>query len=206
MYARSTTIHAQPSAIDAGVAHIRDEVMPQLQALEGFVGMSLLTDRASGRCIATTAYESEEAMRALAEQVRPIRERAIETFGGAATVDEWDIAVLHRDHQTPEGACARVVWGHVDPAHADAAIEYFKSNVMPDSEAIEGFCSMSLLVDRATGRGVSCTTYDSREAMERGRGDAQSLKEMRMKGSGASELDECEFEVAFAHLRVPELV
>lgn len=206
MYARSTTIHAQPSAIDAGVAHLRDEVMPQLQGLEGFVGMSLLTDRASGRCIATTAWESQEAMNALAEQVRPIRERAIEMFGGAATVDEWEIAVMHRDHQMPEGACARVIWGHVDPANADAAIEYFRSTVMPDSEAIEGFCSMSLLVDRATGRGVSCTTYDSREAMERGRGDAQSLKEARMKESGASELDECEFDVAFAHLRVPELV
>ena len=89
---------------------------------------------------------------------------------------------------------------------ADAAIEYFKSTILPDSEAFEGFCSMSLLVDRATGRGVSCTTFDSREAMERSRGDAESLKETRMKEAGATELDECEFEVAFAHLRVPELV
>lgn len=206
MYARSTTIHAQPSAIDAGVAHVRDEVMPQLQGLDGFIGMSLLTDRQSGRCIATTAWESEEAMNALAERVRPIREQAVAMFGGAATVDEWDIAVLHRDHQMPEGACARVTWGHAEPAHADAAIEYFKSTILPDSEAFEGFCSMSLLVDRATGRGVSCTTFDSREAMERSRGDAESLKETRMKEAGATELDECEFEVAFAHLRVPELV
>ena len=168
--------------------------------------MSLLTDRASGRCIATTAWESEEAMRANAETVRPLREQAITMFDGAATVDEWDIAVLHRAHQIPEGACARVTWGHADPAHADVAIDYFKSTILPDTEAMEGFCSMSLLVDRATGRGVSCTTFDSREAMERGRGDAQTLKETRMKEAGASELDECEFDVAFAHLRVPELV
>jgi hypothetical protein len=62
------------------------------------------------------------------------------------------------------------------------------------------------MVDRATGRGASCTTFDSREAMDRSRGEAQALKESRMKEAGASELDECEFEVAFAHLRVPELV
>ncbi|MUL76609.1 hypothetical protein [Mycolicibacterium sp. CBMA 226] len=206
MYARSTTIHAQSSAIDAGVAHLRDEVLPQLQGLEGFVGMSLLTDRASGRCIATTAWESEEAMNALAERVRPIREQAIKMFDAAATVDEWEIAALHRDHQVPEGACARVTWGHADPANADAAIDYFKSTILPDSQSMEGFCSMSLLVDRATGRGVSCTTFDSRDAMERSRGDAQALKETRMKEARASELDEGEFEVAFAHLRVPELV
>ena len=30
MYARSTTIQAQPSSIDAGIAHVRDAVMPAL--------------------------------------------------------------------------------------------------------------------------------------------------------------------------------
>jgi len=180
--------------------------MPKLQELDGFVGMSLLTDRQSGRCIAVTAWQSEEEMNAVAEQVRPIREQAIEMFGGAATVDEWDIAVLHRARQIPEGACARVTWGHVDPAHADAAIDHFKMNIVPDSEALEGFCSTSLLVDRNTGRGVGCTTFDSREAMERNRDGARTMKQMRMKEAGADELDEAEFDVAFAHLRVPELV
>ncbi|BCI79619.1 hypothetical protein ACJH6J_22900 [Mycobacterium sp. SMC-18] len=207
MYARSTTINAQPSAIDSGVAHLRDEVMPQLQGLDGFVGMSLLTDRESGRCIVVTAWESQDAMNAVAEQVRPIREKATQMFsGGAPTVDEWDIAILHRARQMPEGACARVTWGHVDPAHADAAIEHFKMNIVPDSEALEGFCSTSLLVNRNTGRGVACTTFDSREAMERNRDGARTMKQMRMKETGAAELDEAEFDVAFAHLRVPELV
>jgi hypothetical protein len=32
MYARSMTIQAQPSSIDAGVAHMRDSVMPALQS------------------------------------------------------------------------------------------------------------------------------------------------------------------------------
>ena len=207
MYARSTTINAHPSAIDSGVAHLRDEVMPQLQGLDGFVGMSLLTDRESGRCIVVTAWESQDAMNAVAEQVRPIREKATQMFsGGAPTVDEWDIAILHRARQMPEGACARVTWGHVDPAHADAAIEHFKMNIVPDSEALEGFCSTSLLVNRNTGRGVACTTFDSREAMERNRDGARTMKQMRMKETGAAELDEAEFDVAFAHLRVPELV
>ena len=83
MYARSTTIEAQPSSIDAGIARVRDEVMPALQAMDGCIGVSLLVDRESGRCIATSAWETEQAMRANAEKVRQVRDRAAETFAAA---------------------------------------------------------------------------------------------------------------------------
>ena len=69
MYARSTTIEAQPSSIDAGIAHVRDVVMPALEkSSNGRLGMSLLVDRGSGRCIATSSWETEQAMRAGAER------------------------------------------------------------------------------------------------------------------------------------------
>ncbi|MGE5696253.1 MAG: antibiotic biosynthesis monooxygenase, partial [Candidatus Sericytochromatia bacterium] len=60
MHARSTTIEARPEAIDGGIAHLRDEVMPALEAMDGCIGISLLVDRETGRCIATSAWESEE--------------------------------------------------------------------------------------------------------------------------------------------------
>ena len=110
MYARSTTIQAQPSSIDAGIAHVRDEVMPALQGMPGCIGVSLLVDRNSGRCIATSAWESDEAMRASDETVTPIRDRAAERFGGTANVEQWEIAVLHRDHRAPDAAGVRVTW------------------------------------------------------------------------------------------------
>jgi quinol monooxygenase YgiN len=209
VYARSTTIQAQPSSIDAGIAHMRDEVMPALQAMEGCVGLSLLVDRQSGRCIATTAWETEEAMRASAEQVRPIRDRAAEMLGGSANVEEWEIGVLHRDHRSGDGACVRAVWVKGDPAQADRNIEYYKTSILPDLENLEGFCSASLMLDRASGRFVSCATYDSLGAMERNREQATALRKARIQEAGVEELGEldvCEFELALAHLRVPELV
>jgi hypothetical protein len=206
MWARSTSIQAQTSSIDDGIAHVRDTVMPALEGLDGFIGMSLLVDRPSGRCIATSAWETEEAMRASAESIRPVRDRAVEMFGGTAEVDEWDIAVLHRDHRSGEGACVRATWVKVDPDQMDRGIDFYKTTILPALEGLEGFCSASLMVDRASGRGVACATFDSFDALQR---DTEQLDQLRNTGSqeaAAEILDQCDFELALAHLRVPELV
>ena len=49
----------------------REEVLPTLEGTAGCIGLSMLTDRESGRCIASTSWETEEAMRATAEATRP---------------------------------------------------------------------------------------------------------------------------------------
>ncbi|HEY0616518.1 MAG TPA: antibiotic biosynthesis monooxygenase [Kribbella sp.] len=205
MYARSTTIMARPESIDAGIAEVRDNVMPQIQEMEGCVGLSMLVDRGSGRCITTSAWQSEDAMRAADEALRPVRERVGEILGGSPQVEEWEIAVLHRDHRSGEGACVRATWVRVDPADMDRAIDVYKLASLPRAEELAGFCSASLLVDRSSGRAVSSVTYDSFEAMERSRDAAAAMRSAASKDAGAEVLDTGEFELAVAHLRVPEL-
>jgi quinol monooxygenase YgiN len=208
VYARSTTIQAQPSSIDAGVAHLRDTVMPRLHDVEGCVGLSLLADPQTGRCILTTAWETAEAMRASAEQIRPIRDRAADEFGGIGDpmVEEWEIAALHRDHRSGEGACARATWVQLPADQLDQGIEFYKMSVLPELEALDGFCSASLLVNRGSGRSVSCASFDSIEAMQHSRDPGTALKNEKIREVGAQELDDCEFELRLAHLRAPELV
>lgn len=182
--------------------------MPALQEVDGYVGVSLLVDRQSGRCITTSAWENEEAMRASDERIRPIRDRAAEMFGGSGSpmVEEWELAVLHRDHRSGEGACARVTWVTSDPSQTDQNVEYYKTSVLPDLENLEGFCSASLMINRASGRAVSCASFDSREAMDRNREQSNALKNEKIQEAGVEEADEQEFELALAHLRAPELV
>jgi Antibiotic biosynthesis monooxygenase len=206
VYARSTTIMARPESVDAGIAQVRDEVMPTLLEMDGCIGLSMIADRSSGRCIATSAWQTEEAMRATNEELQPARERIAETMGGGSPqVEEWEIAVLHRDHQSREGACVRVTWTRSDPADLDRGIDTYKLAALPKTEELEGFCSASLLVNRSSGLACSSITYDSREAMERSRERAASLRESVTKDVGAEIVDVSEFELALAHLRVPEL-
>ena len=204
MYARSTTIQADVKSIDAGIAYVRDEVMPELLRIDGCVGLSLLVDRQSGRCIATSSWESAQAMRASAAQVQPIRDQAAQRFGGNAQVEEWEIAIMHRDHPSHDGACVRVTRIQIEPDQVDRSIEAYRL-ALPEWERFEGFCSTSFLVDRPSGVTVSSATYDSRDALERTRERADAVRSTFCDRTGARALDVSEFELAIAHLRVPEM-
>jgi heme-degrading monooxygenase HmoA len=205
VYARSTTVTANRESIDAGIAHIRDEVLPALQGMDGCIGLSMLVDRDTCRCIVTSSWESQDKMRATAEKVSPIRDRAVEILDGTAAVEEWEIMVMHRNHRSADGACARATWLRMDPTAVDRTVDVYKMASLPAMEELEGFCSASLLVDRASGRAVSTTTYDSREAMQRNRQRADVVRIAGSNETGAEVLEVCEFELALAHLRVPEM-
>ena len=207
MYARSTTIQAQPLSVDIGIAHVRDVVMPALQEMNGYVGLSLLVDRQSGRCIATTAWQTMDAMRGGAERVAPVRDRMALMFDGSAKVEEWDIALLHRDHHSADGACVRATWLKVVPDQLSGSLNFYRTSVLPELENLDGFCSASLMVDHpACRRAVACSTFDSMDAMARNRDRATELRSRRVRELGAEVVDVAEFELAIAHLRVPELV
>jgi hypothetical protein len=205
VYARSTTVLAHLKSIDAGVAHIRDEVMPTLLGMEGCIGLSMVVDRNTGRCIATSAWRTREAMLASERQLRPIRDHVAEILGNRPQVDEWEIAVLHRDHTSRSGACVRASWVRMAPAQADRVVDVYRMGLLPVMQDYDGFCSASLLVDRASGLAVSSVSYDSIESMQRSREKSDALREAGAREAGVEIVEVCEFELALAHLRVPEM-
>ena len=205
MYARSTTVLAHLKSIDAGVAHIRDEVMPTLLGMEGCIGLSMLVDRNTGRCIATSAWRTREAMLASERQLRPVRDHVAEILGNRPQVDEWEIAVLHRDHTSRSGACVRASWVRMAPAQADRVVDVYRMGLLPVMQDYDGFCSASLLVDRASGLAVSSVSYDSIESMQRSREKSDALREAGAREAGVEIVEVCEYELALAHLRVPEM-
>src|SRR5689334_17523366 len=83
MYARSSTIHAQPLSLDEGIMYVREQTMPALMQIPGCIGLSLLVDREFGHCIATSSWESEDAMRASADAADSLRTMATGRFAGS---------------------------------------------------------------------------------------------------------------------------
>ena len=204
MYARSTTIKGDPGSIDAGIAFIRDEVMPTITTMDGCLGMSLLVDREAARGIATTSWRDEESLRASRELLASYRERGGEIMGGSPEVDEWEVAVMHRDHNSHDGSCCRVTWGR--PTDIGGMADYFRQFVLPQVEAMDGFCSASLFLDRAGRRHCGTVTFDSRAALEASRDTAASMRQAATDLGRVRFYDVGEFDLEIAHLRLPELV
>ena len=205
MYARSSTFLAQPGSIDEGIAYVQDEVMPAAMAVDGCIGLSMICDRDSGCCIATSAWSTEEAMTSSDQMMQPMRDRGAEIFGAEPSIDRWEIAVVHRHAVSGEGACVRCAWLTMDADGLTDAIGTYRMAVLPALEEMEGFCSASLMVDRATGHAVSSVTFASRDDLVASRRAAEALRTRIADELGATVTDIREFELALAHLHVPEM-
>ena len=107
MHVRSTTVMGDPASIEDGVEFLRKKVMQTLQTTEGCLGLSMLADRENGRCIASTAWETAEAMKATEHQLQASRsaheagnqaaargaldafEQRVVTHAGSAIPNRW---------------------------------------------------------------------------------------------------------------------
>jgi quinol monooxygenase YgiN len=206
MYARSTTVHGNPQSVDDAIGYLRDEVMPAVRDVDGCIGLSMLCDRDSGRCIATTAWRDEEAMHNSEHEFYEMRRRFGEIAGGRPEVQEWEIAVLHRVHAAPEGACCRVIWGRGDPLEEERVRDAFRMTMVSRMEELPGFCSVSVLADRESGRSATAVVYENRAAMYGATEGARPMREEFSRQMGIDITEVAEFDVALAHLRAPETV
>jgi hypothetical protein len=204
VYARSTMAQVRLSSIDAAVARVRDEMMPAVLAADGSVGLSMLVNRRSGRCIVTSAWRTAEAATAV-ERMPPMIDN-VAAGAEMPEVEDWEIAVLHRDHTSGPGAWVRVTWVHVEPDQSDRLVDLYRMVLLPQIAEFAGFCSASLLLDRPSGHAVSSVTFDSEDAMHSTRMLAAGVREHGAGHVDGEVLEVDELQLVLAHLRVPESV
>lgn len=132
--------------------------------------------------------------------------RGVELAGDSgAEVGEWEVAVMHRNHGTHDGARTRVVWVRGDARHTDQAVEAFRTRILPKIEQLAGVSSVSMMVDRREGLTAVATTYDSRDALRRADEQARANREDFARATGGEVIDVGEFDLVLAHLGVPEM-
>ena len=139
----------------------------------------MLADRASGRCIATSSWESEDATaRAAPTACARCGMEPSELWAPApAPSTPWEVAVVHRDHAMPDGACARLTWMSGMGDEPTVPSDVFRMAVLPRVQELDGFCSASLLISRETGRAVGTVTFERREQLEASRDAAAGIRE-----------------------------
>ncbi|MGV0627380.1 hypothetical protein [Mycolicibacter minnesotensis] len=205
MFARATSLHSHPSFLDEGITHVRGVVMPTLADMTGCAGMSMLVDRDAGRCIVTSSWLNADTLRASEGGAQQMRDRAAEIFHATAEVTRWEIAAVRRDHRSRRHAGVRVTWLRTDAAGCEQMVDAYRLALMPALADLDGFCSTTLLVDRHSGRLVASVSFDDQAAMLGSRGAEQAIWAKAVNDADAEVLEVAEFDLAIAHLNVPEM-
>jgi len=204
MFARSVTIsQADPGTIDQGIAYVREVVMPELTVL-GCQGMSLVVDRSSGQVITTSSWETREALDATRAAMAPYRAEAAELMAGELSIDDWEVALMHRDHDAFDLAACRITWART--SDIDALLEWYRTMTLPSISEAMGFCSVSMFVDRERGTVCGTTTFDSAATMVASRARAEGNRLRMAEFVDVDYTHVGEFELVLARLHLPELV
>jgi heme-degrading monooxygenase HmoA len=90
-----STIYGTTDQGDEGARTFRDEILPALKGMEGCKGALLFTDRSTGKTMAVTLWEDEEAMQASEETANALRRQAADDYAASEppTVDRYEVVV-----------------------------------------------------------------------------------------------------------------
>jgi heme-degrading monooxygenase HmoA len=95
VHARVSIFEGPPFKIDDLVSQAREQVLPQARQMDGFKGLIALGDRQSGKTLAITFWEDEEAMRASEEAANQLRSESAEASGEqVAGVERYEVVVF----------------------------------------------------------------------------------------------------------------
>jgi hypothetical protein len=93
MFARLTTLQGSPDRIDQGIRFTEERVVPMSKQQPGFKGGYWAVDRSTGKAIAFTLWESQQAEQdsdaAFAQQVRD--DVAREVAGQIVSVEKYEV-------------------------------------------------------------------------------------------------------------------
>jgi len=153
--------------IDAGVAILRDKVIPELEGQRGFRGLTASGNRSTGELGILGLWDTLEDLEASDSAVSKLRTETMAALGGQVSVETMEEVV--NDMARPQdmvGRPVRVVRIKMDPAKVDDHIAFFRSDVLPEMKAAPGFLAVRNMINRATGEGVVGTIWSDEDSMK----------------------------------------
>lgn len=94
MFGRVTYLEGSPEQMEEGIEYLRQTIIPAARQIDGFRGVLNLTDRAKGKGLTVTLWETEEAMRASEEEANRLRDEAAQALGATiAGVERYEVTI-----------------------------------------------------------------------------------------------------------------
>lgn len=152
--------------IDGGVHYLRQEVLPILAAQQGYRGVTASGNRAAQVLGILSVWDREEDRASSDSALGRAREEALEIVGGSLTVENLEVAAADLTKPINVGCSLLVTRLSMDPALVDEVIAFFKSDVLPVFKSQPGFCGLHNMIDRATGKAIVGSAWETQEALD----------------------------------------
>jgi heme-degrading monooxygenase HmoA len=164
--------------MDAGVAFLRDKVVPELKGQKGFRGLTASGNRTTGDFGILGLWDSLEDLNASDSAVSKLRQEAMAAIGGEISVETMEqmVGEVARP-QDLVGSPLRIVRVKMDPAKVDDHVAFFRSDVLPELKAAPGFLAVRNMVDRSTGEGVVGTIWADDDSMKASEATAEERRQ-----------------------------
>lgn len=162
MHARVTTLVLQRDKVDEAL-HILHNRIAEIKQQKGFHDILALVDRASGKCTIITLWANEADLRA-SEASGYVQARLAEMAPLTTVLPTREVFEVAVDDLSGLGVgtkAARTTTALVQPGKTDEAIRLIRDSVAPAARQQKGYNGLLHLVDRATGKGISCTFWES---------------------------------------------
>ena len=166
MYASLVTGQVKPDKIDQATGIYRDRIIPLAREYQGFNGVYVLTDRASGHGLTIALYETEDAARRV-ETSGQFRE-AVAAFGEVlAGQPTREVREVTYHDQRGQARYARVTEAQLAPERLGGLLAGGGGGAMAEAAAQQpGYAGFLVLVDRASGKLTGMSFWESTEALE----------------------------------------
>jgi quinol monooxygenase YgiN len=177
MYTRLAT-WTNATNIDGGIEFLRSTAVALFRQQQGYRGLTATVDRSNGTIHVLSVWESEADRDASASAIDKARDEASEIIGGTLRVERLeDLASVIATRPTP--GCALMVTPYrMDPSSIEENLAFFNEELVPQIQAIPGFCAVRNMVDRSTGEGYVGTIWADRATLDQqAQGAAASRRE-----------------------------
>ena len=101
-FVRYNSVDGEPAKLDAGVAFVRDHVVPVMRTQPGFVALTMGINRDTGRAYVLTAWDTEASREASDAAIRDVRRQSTAALGSTRVqVEEYTIALAELPQPSP---------------------------------------------------------------------------------------------------------
>lgn len=201
MFVRTMYITADPAKIGPALDVIAKEGPGMLAEQEGYRGLGVFADRAVGKILVGSWWDSEEAMKESDARLRDRRMQTLAPFVATISVAGVEAPSYVRAPSATSGGF-RMQRMMFEPSMADMLVQVFEQTGLTRLQELPGFTGATLLMDRAKGMAAVGVVFRDVAAMEATRGEQAAIRQEAFSRLGGMQLI-CLEEFEVVDLEVP---